>query len=135
MSKKHGTNNVNSFVVVRASSNNKVKAALNDLVKYGQLKCAGAARRLDPSFADNILIHVMKSPLRTCCNAASIVPLTDEAGAAINKIRNTHPPAHAIIVSPRNEVFYELMNYVDLLPELRYTHGSKESTVQPISKV
>jgi hypothetical protein len=60
----------------------------------------------------------MKSPLRVSCEAAAIVPLQDEASAAIGRLRKIHPPAHIIIVSPRHEIYYELTNYVHLLPEV-----------------
>ncbi len=116
--KKQGENNMNSLAVVRADDISKVKTALCDLVRYAHLTFADKARRLEPAFADNILIHVMRSPLRTCCEAASIVPLVDEASVAIGRLRKIHPPAHVIIVSPRHEIFYELVNYVDILPEI-----------------
>jgi hypothetical protein len=121
LSKKQGEKNINSMAVVRADDISKVKTALCDLVRYALLTFADKARRLEPAFADNILIHVMKSPLRTCCEAASIVPLTDEASAAIGRLRKIHPPAHVIIVSPRHEIFHELINYVDILPEIDLT--------------
>ncbi len=116
---------INSLAVVRADDMSKVKTALCDLVRYGHLSFADKARRLEPGFADNILIQVMKSPLRTCCEAASIVPLTDEPSAAIGRLRKIHPPAHVIIVSPRHEIFHELVNYVDILPEVDLTFEPK----------
>ncbi len=122
--KKQGVN-INSLAVVRADDIAKVKTALCDLVRYGHLNFADKARRLEPAFADNILIHVMKSPLRTCCEAASIVPLTDEPSAAIGRLRKIHPPAHVIIVSPRHEIFHELVNYIDILPEVDLTFEPK----------
>ena len=118
--KKQGEN-INSLAVVRADDISKVKTALCDLVRYARLTFADKARRLEPAFADNILVHVMKSPLRTCCEAASIVPLVDEASAAIGRLRKIHPPAHVIIVSPRHEIYHELVNYVDILPEIDLT--------------
>ncbi len=116
---------INSLAVVRADDMSKVKTALCDLVRYGHLNFADKARRLEPGFADNILIQVMKSPLRTCCEAASIVPLADEPSAAIGRLRKIHPPAHVIIVSPRHEIFHELVNYVDILPEVDLTFEPK----------
>jgi hypothetical protein len=112
---------VNALAVVRADDMSKVKTALCDLVRYAHLTFVDKARRLEPAFADNILIHVMKSPLRTCCEAASIVSLSDEASVAIGRLRKIHPPAHVIIVSPRHEIFHELINYVDILPEIDLT--------------
>jgi hypothetical protein len=118
---KKQTKNVNALAVVRADEMSKVKTALCDLVRYARLTFADKARRLEPAYADNILIHVMKSPLRTCCEAASIVPLIDEASAAIGRLRKIHPPAHVIIVSPRHEIFHELIDCVDMLPEIDLT--------------
>jgi len=125
--------NVNAFAVVRADDKSKVKIALCDLVRYARLTFADKARKLEPAFADNILIHVMKSPLRTCCEAASIVPLSDEAGAAIGRLRKIHPPAHVIIVSPRHEIFQELINHVDILPEIDLTL-EPEAYSMPVQK-
>ncbi len=115
--KKTGEN-MNSMAVVRADDVSKVKIALCDLVRYGHMTFADRARKLEPTFADNILIHIMKSPLKVSCSAAAIVPLVDQASIAIGRLRKIHPPAHVIIVSPRHEIYHELVNYVDILPEI-----------------
>lgn len=117
MNKNNG-NKANSFAVVRADDISKVKTALCDLVRYARLNFSDKARKLEPVFADNILIRVMKGPLKASCGAASIVPLDEEASAAIGRIRKIHPPAHVIIVSPRHDIFYELIEYIDILPEM-----------------
>jgi len=109
---------MNSLAVVRADDMAKVKTALCDLVRYGRLVFSDKPRKLEPSFADNILTQVMKSPLRCSCEAASIVSLADDASAAIGRLRRIHPPAHVIIVSPRHEIYQELINFVDILPEV-----------------
>lgn len=123
--------NMNSMAVVRADDMSKVKTAICDLIRYGQLTFVDKARRLEPTFADNILVHVMKSPLRMSCEAAAIVPLVDEASAAIGRLRKIHPPAHVIIVSPRHEIYHELVNYVDILPEIDLTLEPK-ADFQPV---
>ena len=109
---------MNSFAVVRADDVDKVRVALCDLMKYAHLTFDGSARILDSAFADNILVNVMKSPLRARCDAAAIVPLDENASVAIGRLRKIHPPAHIIIVSPRHEIYHELTNYVDILPKL-----------------
>ena len=109
---------MNSMAVVRADDVSKVKIALYDLVRYANLTFSDQARKLEPTFADNILTHIMKSPLRSCCSSAAIVPLEDQASVAIGRLRKIHPPAHVIIVSPRHEIYHELVNYVDILPEI-----------------
>jgi len=112
---------MNSMAVVRADDVSKVKIALYDLVRYANLTFSDQARKLEPTFADNILTHIMKSPLRACCSSAAIVPLEDQASVAIGRLRKIHPPAHVIIVSPRHEIYHELVNYVDILPEIDIT--------------
>ena len=109
---------MNSMAVVRADDASKVKIALYDLVRYANLTFSDQARKLEPTFADNILTHIMKSPLRACCSSAAIVPLEDQASVAIGRLRKIHPPAHVVIVSPRHEIYHELVNYVDILPEI-----------------
>ncbi|MBU4373427.1 MAG: DUF356 domain-containing protein [Euryarchaeota archaeon] len=109
---------MNSMAVVRADDMAKVKVALCDLVRYGHMTFADRARKLEPTFADNILIHIMQSPLKVSCQAAAIVPLVDHASIAIRRLRKIHPPAHVIIVSPRHEIYHELVNYLDILPEI-----------------
>lgn len=109
---------MNSMAVVRADDASKVRIALYDLVRYANLTFSDQARKLEPTFADNILTHIMKSPLRACCSSAAIVPLEDQASVAIGRLRKIHPPAHVIIVSPRHEIYHELVNYVDILPEV-----------------
>ncbi len=112
---------MNSMAVVRADDISKVKIALYDLVRYANLTFSDKARKLEPTFADNILTHIMKSPLKACCSYAAIVSLEDQASVAIGRLRKIHPPAHVIIVSPRHEIYHELVNYVDILPEIDLT--------------
>lgn len=115
---KIGSENMNSFAVVRADDMDKVRVALCDLVRYAHLTFDGNARKLEPAFADDILVHIMRNPLKAHCDAACIVSLNEEASAAIGRLRKIHPPAHVIIVSGRHDIFYELKNYVPTLPEI-----------------
>lgn len=118
-----GSENMSSFAVVRADDMDKVRVALCDLIRYAHLTFDGKAKRLEPAFADDILVHVMQIPLRTRCEASCIVSLNEEASAAIGKILKCHPPAHIIVVSPRHDIYYDLENYVDLLPEIEVNMG------------
>ena len=125
---------MNSMAVVRADDVSKVKIALYDLIRYANLTFSDQARKLDPTFADNILTHIMKSPLRACCTSAAIVPLEDHASVAIEKLRKIHPPAHIIIVSPRHEIYHELVNYVDILTEIDLTLD-QNIVYEPVSEM
>ena len=125
---------MNSIAIVRADDVSKVKIALNDLIRYANLTFSEGARKLDPTLADNIMTHIIKSPLRACCSSAAIVPLEDHASVAIEKLRKIHPPAHIIIVSPRHEIYHELVNYVDILTEIDLTLD-QNIVYEPVSEM
>lgn len=109
---------MNSLAVIRANDDSKLKIALSDLVKYGHMSYANVPKRLEPGLADSILVKVMKSPLKSGCTAAAVVPLMDSASAAISRLRRIHPPAHVIIVSLRHEIYHELIGCIEMLPEV-----------------
>ncbi len=108
---------MNSMAVIRADNDSNLKTALHDLVRYGHLSLANVPKKLEPSFADDILVEIMQSPLKSRCMAAAVVPLVNSASSAIGRLRNIHPPAHVIIVSPRHEIYHELIDYIEMLPE------------------
>ncbi len=114
---------MNSLAVIRATNDSNLKIALHDLVRHGHLSLANVPKKLEPSFADNILVDVMKSPLKSRCMAPAVVPLMNSASSAIGRLRNIHPPAHVIIVSPRHGIYNELRDHIEKLPEaFRHNH-------------
>ncbi len=107
---------MNSLAVIRANDNSKLRTALRDLVKYGHMSYSGVPKKLEPGFADNILVNIMKAPLKGGSTAAAIVPLMDSASDAIGRLKKIHPPVHVIIVSPMDEIYHELIDYIETLP-------------------
>ncbi|MEZ5334775.1 MAG: DUF356 domain-containing protein [Methanolobus sp.] len=108
---------VKSFAVIRGDNADKVNVALHDLEHYGRMRFVSKPKRIEPIFADNLLVSVAGVPLRAKCNSAALVELDNNAGAAISKLRKIHPPAHVVIVSPRHDVYEELMDKSELYPE------------------
>ncbi len=108
---------VKSFAVIRGDNADKVNVALHDLEHYGKIRFASKPKRIEPLYADNLLVSVAGVPLKAKCNSAALVELNNNAGAAISKLRKIHPPAHVVIVSPRHEVYEELMDKSELYPE------------------
>nr|WP_209681416.1 DUF356 domain-containing protein [Methanohalophilus levihalophilus] len=106
-----------SFAVVRGEDRTKVKIALHDLEHYGSMRFSSNPRRIEPTYADNLLVRVVGVPLRAPCKVAALVGLENNAGAAISKLRKIHPPAHIVIVSPRHAPYNELMDCVEIYPE------------------
>jgi hypothetical protein len=112
---------VKSFAVIRGDNADKVNVALHDLEHYGRMRFASKPKRIEPVYADNLLVSVAGVPLRAKCNSAALVELDNNSGAAISKLRKIHPPAHVVIVSPRHEVYEELMDKSELYPEFERT--------------
>lgn len=121
MEQSENKSKINCLAVVRGHNMARVKTALCDMVRFADLTFADKPRICEPVFADNILVQVMNHPLKSCCEAAAIVPLAEDASAAIGRVRKIHPPAHVIIVGPRHEIYYEIVKYVDMLPEIDLT--------------
>ncbi len=124
---------MNSLAVIRADDSSKLRTALRDLVKYGHISYADVPKRLEPGLADSILVNVMKSPLKSGCMAAAIVPLMDSASAAIGRLKKIHPPAHVIIVSPRHEIYHELIGFIEIMPvAFSRKHPIQKSQIIPL---
>ncbi|MBC7084786.1 MAG: DUF356 domain-containing protein [Methanomethylovorans sp.] len=117
-----------SFAVIRADNADKVNVALHDLEHYGHLRFLSKPKRIEPQYADNVLVSVVGVPLKSKCNSAALVELDNNAGAAISKLRKIHPPAHIVIVSPRHKVYEELVDKAELYPEFERKFASHSST-------
>src|SRR5665648_116049 len=103
------------FAIVRADQLSKVKIALNDLVQHGNLSFGNSPRQISPTYADEILVNVMNRPLKNRCNAAAMVSLTNHPKDAINSLKEIHPPAHIVIVSPMHGIHSELVEHMNML--------------------
>jgi len=119
---------IKSFAVIRADNADKVNVALHDLEHYGHLRFLSKPKRIEPQYADNVLVSVVGVPLKSKCNSAALVELDNNAGAAISKLRKIHPPAHIVIVSPRHKVYEELVDKAELYPEFERKFVSQDST-------
>ena len=108
---------VKAFAVIRGDNSDKVNVALHDLEHYGRMRFASKPKRIEPTYADNLLVSVAGVPLKASCNSAALVELDNNAGSAISKLRKIHPPAHVVIVSPRHDIYEELMDKSELYPE------------------
>jgi hypothetical protein len=120
---------VKSFAVIRGDNSDKVNVALHDLEHYGRMRFASKPKRIEPTFADNLLVSVAGVPLKARCNSAALVELDNNAGSAISKLRKIHPPAHVVIVSPRHDVYEELMDNSEMYPEFERSFEPHHSNI------
>ncbi len=106
-----------SFALVRADNSDKVKIALHDLERYGDIQFSASPRSIEANYADELLVSVMGVSLKSKCNSAALVELKNHAGLAISRLKKIHPPAHVVIISPKHKVFEELSGKFRLYPE------------------
>jgi len=106
-----------SFALVRADDPAKVRIALHDLETYGDIQFSTNPRCIENDYADALLVSVMGVSLRSKCNSAALVELKTNAGAAINRLKKIHPPAHVVIISPKHQVFEEITGEFQKYPE------------------
>ena len=127
-----------SFAVIRADTNLKVHTTLLDLRRYGRIVFAGPPKSMSPDYADEILGKVINRPLKNKCNSAAVVSLNTIPSVAIGKLTKIHPPAHVVIVSSKHEIYDELVENFEILPEFEtrkpiMIHGEEEVNVREIS--
>lgn len=120
-----------SFAIIRADNPDKVNVALHDLEYYGHFCFLSKPRRIEPQYADNVLVNVVGVPLRSKCNSAALVELDSNAGAAISKLKKIHPPAHIVIVSPRHNIYDELVDKAELYPEFERKFNEQNLHTEP----
>lgn len=116
-----------SFALVRADDSDKVKIALHDLERYGHIQFSATPKRIEPTYADELLVSEMGVSLKSKCNSAALVELNNHAGAAISRLKKIHPPAHIIIISPRHKMFEELAGKFSKYPEFDRTFNHQKS--------
>lgn len=125
-----------SFALVRADDPAKVRIALHDLEIYGDIQFSTNPRCVENDYADALLVSVMGVPLRSKCNSAALVELSNNAGTAISRLKKIHPPAHVVIISPKHQVFEEITGEFQKYPEfdrlfsqegLNKAHGKLEA--------
>ena len=108
-----------SFALVRADDSDKVKIALHDLERYGHIQFSATPKRIEPTYADELLVSVMGVSLKSKCNSAALVELNNHAGAAISRLKKIHPPAH--------KMFEELAGKFSKYPEFDRTFNHQKS--------
>jgi hypothetical protein len=120
-----------SFAVIRADTNVKIHTTLLDLRRYGRMVFTGPPKSMSPDYADEILGKVINRPLRNRCQSAAVVSLDTIPSVAIGKLTKIHPPAHVVIVSSKHDIYNELVENFEILPEFeirrqQVLHDSEE---------
>ena len=101
-----------TYLLIRAESEIKCKIALSDLLIYTKIKFDGDPRQINETKADNIIVSILGKHDGSICSCAVVAKLNIEGGAAIGIVRNTHPPAHIVVVSEKMVDPYQTIDSV-----------------------
>ena len=109
---------VESFAVIRADNEEKLLMAIENISEKGLMRFKNHPKRILPELADRILEDVMNTCVNNVCGSSALIPLLNHPSDAINKLKNIRPPAHIIIVTPRHDIYEELVEILDSLQYL-----------------
>lgn len=109
---------VESFAVIRADSKEKLEMTIRSLSGEGGMRFKDSPKLILPAYADRILEEVMDTKVKNVCSSSALIPLINRPLDAINKLKDIRPPAHIIIVTPRYEIYEELMEMLGTLKDL-----------------
>ena len=109
---------VESFAVIRADSKEKLEMSIKNLSVEGAMSFRDNPKAILPNYADRILEEVMNTKVKNTCSSSALIPLLNRPSDAINKLKEIRPPAHIIIVTPRYEIYDELIEMLEVLKDL-----------------
>ena len=97
-----------ALILVRGENNSKLLSAIADMERHGNLNLISKPKVVDASFADSLVEGILKSKLRTKSNVATAFFVKEDTTLSILKIKQIHPPAHIVVVSPEYKGYEEL---------------------------
>lgn len=97
-----------ALILIRADQEKKILNALADLERHAKLKITGKPRMLPVRDADRVLEGILKGKLKSKTKWAVLVNVEEDTTKSIMQIKQIHPPAHIVVISPEYESYSEL---------------------------
>lgn len=109
---------MSTFAVIRATTAKNINDTIRNLSNNVGISFADDPKDLDPEYADEILVSVLKSELKNKCGIAAIISINGNPSDIIKKLKTTPSPAHIIIVTTRHEIYKQLEEDYNNLPDV-----------------
>lgn len=97
-----------ALILVRGENKTKLLSAISDMERHGNLTLTSKPKVISAEFADSLVEQILKSKLRTKSNVATAFFVKEDTTLSILKIKQIHPPAHIVVVSPEYKGHDEL---------------------------
>jgi hypothetical protein len=97
-----------ALILIRGENKSKLLSAISDMERHGNLTLTTKPKVISAEFADSLVEQILKSKLRTKSNVATAFFVEEDTTSSILKIKQIHPPAHIVVVSPEYKGYGEL---------------------------
>ena len=97
-----------ALILIRGENKSKLLSAISDMERHGSLTLLSKPKVISAEFADSLVEQILKSKLRTKSNVATAFFVKEDTTLSILKIKQIHPPAHIVVVSPEYRGYEEL---------------------------
>ena len=97
-----------ALILIRGENKSKLLSAISDMERHGNLTLISKPKVISAEFADSLVEQILKSKLRTKSNVATAFFVEEDTTLSILKIKQIHPPAHIVVVSPEYKGHDEL---------------------------
>lgn len=97
-----------ALILIRGENKSKLLSAISDMERHGNLTLISKPKVISAEFADSLVEQILKSKLRTNSNVATAFFVEEDTTLSILKIKQIHPPAHIVVVSPEYKGYDEL---------------------------
>ena len=114
-----------ALILIRANSQGKLLNALADIERHANLKITGKPKIVDPQIANKLAKGILKQNLKTKCEIATLVKVSEDTTKSIIHIKKIHPPAHIVVVSNEYDEFEEIKQMYNKLPILKGYYSPK----------
>lgn len=118
-----------ALILIRGENNSKILNAIADVERHANLNLTTKPKKIDAKYADKIVENILKAPLRTKSEVATVFRVKEDTPTAIVQIKKIHPPAHIIVISNDYDDYKELNKTLNEAKVFKgYYSGKKQST-------
>ena len=103
-----------ALILIRGENKSKLLSAISDMERHGNLTLTTKPKVISAEFADSLVEQILKSKLRTKSNVATALFVEEDTTLSILKIKQIHPPAHIVVVSPEYKGYDELEKKLEI---------------------
>ena len=119
-----------ALILIRGENNSKILNAIADVERHANLNLVTKPKVIDAKYADKIVENILKAPLRTKSNVATVFRIKEDTATAIVQIKKIHPPAHIVVISNEYDDYKELNKTLDDARIFKGYYSGKKQTTQ-----